>query len=120
MYSKDRLLETRTRVYPTPRQHEVFAFIVKFIADNNFSPTFKEIAAGVKLSKVSLQAVSKHLDGLEESGWIARIAGMPRSIVLRCPDDPESRRIWKSSIPPEMVRDMDGARENINVGNGDI
>ncbi len=62
----------------TRRQHEVYDFIKKFVESHQYSPSFEEIAAGMKLS--SLATVHKHVSNLERKGLLKRDYNRSRSI----------------------------------------
>ena len=47
----------------TKRQHEVLEFIAQFLSENEYSPSFEEIAEGLGLA--SIATVHKHLTALE-------------------------------------------------------
>ncbi|MGH9481646.1 MAG: transcriptional repressor LexA [Terriglobales bacterium] len=65
----------------TKRQHQVLSFLQEFIEREGYSPSFEEIAAGLKLS--SLATVHAHLGMLEKKGCIRRSFNQSRSIELR-------------------------------------
>ena len=62
----------------TPRQKEVLDFLVNFVEDNGYSPSFEEIAAGLKLA--SLATVHKHITALEGRGYLKRGFNQSRSL----------------------------------------
>lgn len=62
----------------TPRQKEVLDFLVNFVEDNGYSPSFEEIAAGLKLA--SLATVHKHISALEGRGYLKRGFNQSRSL----------------------------------------
>lgn len=64
----------------TPRQKEVLDFIVENIDRNGFSPSFEELAAGLKLA--SLATVHKHITALEQKGYLKRRYNESRSIEV--------------------------------------
>jgi repressor LexA len=64
----------------TRRQHEVYDFIRKFVEQHQYSPSFEEIAAGLKLN--SLATVHKHISNLERKGLLKRDYNRSRSIDL--------------------------------------
>ena len=64
----------------TRRQHQVYDFISRFVAENGYSPSFEEIASGLKLS--SLATVHKHISNLEKKGLLTRDYNRSRSIDL--------------------------------------
>lgn len=64
----------------TSRQQQVFDFIVQFIEFEGFSPTLQEIA--VHLGVRGNLGVLRHLSALEKKGYLRRVAGQSRGIVL--------------------------------------
>ncbi|MDK2951970.1 MAG: repressor LexA [Kosmotogales bacterium] len=56
--------------YLTYRQKNVLEYIKKFIEENGFPPTIREISAEFNISSAS--AVTKHLKALEKKGFIIR------------------------------------------------
>jgi len=67
----------------TRRQKQVYDFLVQFIDDNGYSPSFEEIGIGLKLS--SLATVHKHISNLEQKGLLKRDYNRSRSIDLLKP-----------------------------------
>jgi repressor LexA len=64
----------------TRRQKQVYDFLVQFIEDHGYSPSFEEIGAGLELT--SLATVHKHVSNLEEKGLLKRDYNRSRSIDL--------------------------------------
>jgi len=64
----------------TRRQREIYDFISRFVDTHRYSPSFEEIAEGVKLS--SLATVHKHVGNLEAKGLLKRSYNHARSIDL--------------------------------------
>lgn len=64
----------------TPRQKEVLDFLVDYIGRHGYSPSFEEIAAGLRLS--SLATVHKHISALEQKGYVRRRFNESRSIEV--------------------------------------
>lgn len=64
----------------TPRQKEVLDFLVDFTARNGFSPSFEEIASGLRLA--SLATVHKHITALEQKSYLKRRYNESRSIEV--------------------------------------
>lgn len=64
----------------TPRQKEVLDFLVDYISRHGYSPSFEEIAAGLKLS--SLATVHKHITALEQKGYVRRRFNESRSVEV--------------------------------------
>lgn len=72
----------------TRRQKQVLDLLTEFINENGFSPSFEEIARGLKSRKfggrklTSLATVHKHLATLEKKGFIRRGHNQSRSIEV--------------------------------------
>ena len=64
----------------TKRQHQVLEFIAGFIAENEYSPSFEEIATGLELA--SIATVHKHLTALEQKGYVKRSFNQSRALEL--------------------------------------
>lgn len=64
----------------TPRQAEILRFIVDFQHQNNYTPSFREIAEQFDIR--STKAVSDHLQALERRGFISREKRKSRTIRI--------------------------------------
>ena len=64
----------------TKRQKQVLDFLVQFIDRHGYSPSFEEIADGLRLT--SLATVHKHLATLEKKGFIRRGYNQSRSVEV--------------------------------------
>jgi len=68
----------------TKRQKEILDFVSRFLDRNGYSPTLEEIATYFHLA--SLNGVYKHLQALQERGFIRRLSNQARSIQLLNPE----------------------------------
>ncbi len=64
----------------TPRQQAVLSYISDFIQQNNYPPTYQEIADAFDI--VSKNGVVRHLVALERKGYIERSNTLARSIRI--------------------------------------
>jgi repressor LexA len=64
----------------TKRQKEVLDFIADFVDEHGYSPSYEEIAQGLKLA--SLATVHKHIQGLEARNYLRRGFNQSRSIEV--------------------------------------
>lgn len=64
----------------TKKQKQLYDFIVNFIKQHGFSPTFREIAAG--LGYKSIATVAKHIDNLVAAGCLIKTDRVGRSLEL--------------------------------------
>jgi len=69
----------------TKRQKEILDFVSRFLDRHGYSPTLEEIATYFHLA--SLNGVYKHLQALQERGFIRRLSNQARSIQLLNPED---------------------------------
>ena len=64
----------------TRRQKELMDFLVVFVEKNGFSPSYEEIAAGLKLA--SLATVHKHVQALGAKQYLKRTYNHSRSLEV--------------------------------------
>lgn len=64
----------------TEKQSQIFEYIKKFILENHYPPTVREIAKGVELKSSS--TVHSHLTQLKQKGYIIWRQENPRTIVI--------------------------------------
>jgi repressor LexA len=64
----------------TPRQKEVLDYIIGYVDEHGYSPSFEELAAGLKLA--SLATIHKHITALEQKGYLTRRYNESRSIEV--------------------------------------
>ena len=76
-------LEARPDMALTRRQKELYDFLLNFVDQHGYSPSYEEIAEGVGLS--SLATVHKHITNLEQKGLLRRDYNRSRSIDLLKP-----------------------------------
>jgi repressor LexA len=62
----------------TPKQKEVLDYIVQFINEQGFPPSYREIADGLKLASPS--TVHVHVQALRERGFLRANAGSAREL----------------------------------------
>src|SRR4051812_13276814 len=83
----------------TPRQKELLDFLIGFIETNGYSPSYEEIALGLKLA--SLATVHKHISSLEKKNYIHRSHNQSRSVEIAPKYMSEYRRD-KAAKAPEL------------------
>jgi len=64
----------------TRRQKQVLDCISDFIDENGYSPSFEEVAVGLKLA--SLATVHKHISALQTKGYLTRGYNQSRSLEV--------------------------------------
>src|SRR4051794_24495281 len=83
----------------TPRQKELLDFLIGFIDTNGYSPSYEEIAIGLKLA--SLATVHKHISSLEKKSYILRSHNQSRSVEVS-PKYLTDYRRDRENRPPEV------------------
>ncbi len=74
----------------TKRQKDVLDFIADFVEANGYSPSYEELAHGLKLA--SLATVHKHIQALESRNYLRRLFNQSRSIEVSAKYVQERRR----------------------------
>ena len=65
----------------TDKQLKLFNFIKKYIDENNMAPSYEEMKIGTGVSSKCLIFVK--IKQLQERGWIERLPGKNRSIIIK-------------------------------------
>ena len=81
----------------TRRQKEVLDFIIDFVADNGYSPSYEELARGLQLASVA--TVHKHIEALESRGYLRRGFNQSRSLEVSHKYLQERRRNQQAQQP---------------------
>ncbi len=84
----------------TRRQKQVLDFIAAYQAENGYSPSYEEIAAGLGLA--SLATVHKHIAALERKHYLRRGFNQSRSLELTPKFFQELRRLRRENPPAEI------------------
>lgn len=86
----------------TRRQKELMDFVVKFVSDQGYSPSYEEIASGMGLA--SLATVHKHIQALEAKNYLRRNYNHSRSLEVGERFFAEERARQKEPVPaaPEI------------------
>lgn len=74
----------------TRRQKEVLDFIVDFVEQNGYSPSYEELAHGLSLASVA--TVHKHIEALERRNYLRRSFNQSRSLEVSARYLQERRR----------------------------
>lgn len=64
----------------TKKQQAVLDFLQDFMDENGYTPSYREIMAGLGLSSVS--AVAEHIDNLVDKGVLMKNPGEARSLTI--------------------------------------
>lgn len=82
---------------PTKKQKAILKFIEKFSDENNYSPSYREIARALDLSSVS--SVAQHIDNCVAAGYLEKIPNEARSLrVVQISDYAETKALFRAKI----------------------
>ena len=84
----------------TKRQKDVLDFIADFVEENGYSPSYEELAQGLKLA--SLATVHKHIQALESRNYLRRLFNQSRSIEVSAKYTQERRRSRQTTRAAEV------------------
>src|SRR5258708_36254233 len=84
----------------TKRQKEALDFTADFIEENGYSPSYEEMAQGLKLA--SLATVHKHVQALESRNYVSRLFNQSRSLEVSAKYMQDRRRSRRSTHPAEV------------------
>lgn len=90
----------------TKRQKEVMDFITEFVRENGYSPSYEELAGGLKLASVA--TVHKHISSLETKQYLNRAYNQSRSLQVTNRYLQEQRRM---EAPPRGGGESYGVAE---------
>ncbi len=88
--------QTDGQVRPTKKQKEILSYIETFIAEHGYSPSYREIMAG--LSYTSVATVALHVNSLIKRGHLVKRDHSARSLEVVNPN--ESSKITSNQIMP--------------------
>ncbi|MBQ6393763.1 hypothetical protein IJH74_00745 [Candidatus Saccharibacteria bacterium] len=80
----------------TKKQTLVYEFIGNFIAEKGYSPSYRDICAGLGLSSVS--AVAEHVDNLIKLGALRKVPGAARSLEVVDITYPETTELFRTKL----------------------
>ena len=84
----------------TKRQKDVLDFIADFVEENGYSPSYEELAQGLKLA--SLATVHKHIQALESRNYLRRLFNQSRSLEVSPKYVQERRRSRQTTRATEV------------------
>ena len=92
-------------VRPTKKQRELLEFIDSFIKQHNYSPSYREIMAG--LNYTSVATVALHINNLIKRGHLIRREGKARSLEVRHQDAADGRLAAPETPQEWLVAQVD-------------
>ena len=80
----------------TKKQLAVLNFLEDFTEENGYSPSYREIMAGLGLSSVS--AVAEHIDNMVSKGVLKKVPGAARSLEVLDYKHEETVGLFKAKL----------------------
>ena len=80
----------------TKKQKRLMDFLEDFQNNHEYSPSYREIAAGLGLRSVA--SVAEHIDNLVQLGFLKRNAGSARSLEIVDLTFPETTALFKQRL----------------------
>lgn len=89
----------------TKKQTLLLNFISDYLDTHDYSPSYREIAAGLGLSSVS--AVAEHIDHLVALGALKKTSGTARSLEVVDLTFPETTALFKTRLATATPAEVD-------------
>lgn len=80
----------------TKKQLAVLDYLRDFTEENGYSPSYREIQAGLGLASVS--AVAEHIENLVEKGVLKKVPGAARSLEILNYQHTETVELFKARM----------------------
>ncbi len=110
----------QAKVRPTKKQKELLGFIETFIAEHGYSPSYREIMAGLNYNSVA--TVALHVNNLIKRGHIRKRDHSARSLEVVA--SPEPTKVTSNSIAPAeekwLVEKVEHAFQQIESLGGEL
>lgn len=90
--------DTEKVVRPTKKQKELLGFIEQFIGEHGYSPSYREIMAG--LNYTSVATVALHVNNLIKRGHLRKRDHSARSLEVVHPSSGEIAKFTSNQIKP--------------------
>lgn len=102
----------------TKKQKQLIAFLDNFMVENDYSPSYREIAAGMGLKSVA--SVAEHIDNLVALGALKRDPGEPRSLQIVDLSYPETTSLFRAKLSVASEEDAEILKKAANILGLDI
>lgn len=103
----------------TKKQMLILDFIANYIAENDASPSYREIASALNLSSVA--SVAEHVNNLIDKGFLKKVPGAARSLEVIDNEHRETVELFKTRIyiaTPEEKKILEKAAELLDLDLG--
>lgn len=93
----------------TKKQKLLIDFLGNFMAEHDYSPSYREIASGMGLKSVA--SVAEHIDNLVALGALKRAPGEPRSLQIVDLSYPETTSLFRTKLAVATEEDAETLRK---------
>ena len=97
----------------TKKQAQVYEFVANYVDAHGFSPSYRDICAGLGLSSVS--AVAEHVENLVNLGALKKTPGSARSLEVVDFTFPETTALFKEKLASASAEDIDILRKAAKI-----
>ena len=97
----------------TKKQALVYDYISEFIKEHDYSPSYRDICAGLGLSSVS--AVAEHVDNLVRLGALRKVPGEARSLEVIDFTYPETTSLFRQKMATATEEEIDILRKAAKI-----
>ena len=97
----------------TKKQTLVYNFIADFIEVHGYSPSYRDVCAGLGLSSVS--AVAEHIDNLVKLGALKKVSGSARSLEVVDFTYPETTNLFRQAMSTANEEDIKTLRRAAEI-----
>ena len=97
----------------TKKQKLLLDFLTNFMAENDYSPSYREIASGMGLKSVA--SVAEHIDNLVALGALKRDPGEPRSLKVVDLSYPETTSLFRAKLAVANEEDATTLRKAAEI-----
>ena len=97
----------------TKKQTAVYDYIASFIEEHGFSPSYRDICAGLGLSSVS--AVAEHVETLTRLGALRKVPGTARSLEVVDITYPETVALFRQKMAVATPEELDILRKSAKI-----
>lgn len=97
----------------TKKQLQVYNFISGFIKEHDYSPSYRDIQAGLGLSSVS--SVAEHIDNLINLGVLRKSPGAARSLEVVDINHSETVELFKHRMLTATVEELETLKKAASI-----
>lgn len=97
----------------TKKQTLILEFIINFLQEHDYSPSYREIMSGMGLSSVS--AVAEHIDNLVALGALKKVPGAARSLEIIDHTHPDTVLLFQTKLSTASEEEAEILHQAANI-----